>query len=110
MTDIVLVPSSQNATADTIETFYTSPSSSDGTLITAFSASNNSGANAWYEAYIYDSSGAAVGAVIPTKIVIRDKSDLGAAITNQLIPNGGSLRMKTSLAGAIDFRVSGVVL
>lgn len=110
MADIVLVPSASNSAADTVEVFYTSPTSSDGTLITAFSASNNSGANAWYEAYIYDSSEDSPAAVIPTKIVVRDKSDLGAAITNQLIPNGGSLRMKTSAAGAIDFRVSGVVL
>lgn len=110
MTDIVLVPSASNSASDTVEVFYTSPTSSDGTLITAFSASNNSGANAWYEAYIYDSSEESTAAIIPTKIVVRDKSDLGAAITNQLIPNGGSLRMKTSAAGAIDFRVSGVVL
>lgn len=110
MTDIVLVPSVTNTAANTIEVFYTAPSSSDGTLITAFSAINNSGVNASYKAYIYDSSGAVVDAVIPRKIVVRDRFDTAPSITNHLIPNGGSLRMESSAANSITFRVSGVVL
>lgn len=109
MTDIVLVASS-TTTSTSIETFYTSPNSSNGTLITAFTASNNSGVNGWYSAYIYDSSGALVSAIIPRQIVVRDKNDLGAGIVNQLIPNGGTLRMATDVTGSIDFRVSGVQL
>lgn len=110
MTDIVLVPSVKNSAANTIEVFYTSPNSSDGTLITAFSAINNSGVNASYKAYIYDSSGSLVDAVIPRKIVVRDRFDTAPSITNHLIPNGGSLRMESSAANSITFRVSGVVL
>lgn len=110
MADIVLVNSATNSASNSIEVFYTSPSSSDGTLITAFSAINNSGINASYKAYIYDSSGDPLGAIIPTKIVVRNRFDTGPSITNHLIPNGGTLRMESSAADSITFRVSGVVL
>lgn len=110
MTDTVLVDSKENGVANGIEQFYQSPTSGDGTIITAFSAINNSGVNASYKAYIYDSSGASVNPVIPIKIVVRNRFDVGPSITNQLIPNGGSLRMESSAAGAITFRVSGVEL
>ncbi len=110
MTDVVLVNSAQNIAADSIESFYTSPSSSDGTLITAFSAVNNSGVNASYIAYLYDSAGGLIEAVIPLKIVVRNRFDVGPTITNQLIEPGGSLRMESSAASSITFRVSGVVI
>lgn len=110
MTDIVLVNCATNSASNSIEVFYTSPSSSDGTLITAFSAINNSGVNASYKAYIYDSSGLSLGAVVPTKIVVRNRFDTAPSIINHLIPSGGSLRMESSAANSITFRVSGVVL
>lgn len=110
MADVVLVNSESSDAANKIESFYVSPSSSDGTLITAFSATNSSGANASYKAYIFDSSGTALDPVVPLKIVVRNRFDLAPTITNQLIPNGGSLRMESSAIGSITFRVSGVVL
>ena len=110
MADIVLVASVTNGAADSIEQLYGSPTGGDGTIITAFSAINNSGVNASYKAYIYDSTGAAVDAVIPVKIVVRNRFDVGASITNQLIPAGGSLRTESSAADSITFRVSGVEL
>ena len=110
MTDIVLVNSQTNGAPNAIEQLYQSPNSGNGTIITAFSAINNSGVNASYKAYIYDSTGAAVDPVIPIKIVVRNRFDIAPSITNQLIPNGGSLRTESSAAGAITFRVSGVEL
>lgn len=110
MTDIVLVDSKSNGAPNGVEQFYQSPTGGNGTIITAFSAINNSGVNASYRAYIYDSTGSAVDPVIPTKIVVRNRFDVGPSITNQLIPNGGSLRMESSAAGSISFRVSGVEL
>ena len=110
MADIVLVDSESNLTADSIQQFYVSPTAGDGTVITAFSAINNSGVNASYKAYIYNSAGDEVEPVIPTKIVVRNRFDVAPSITNQLIPNGGSLRMESSAAGSISFRVSGVEL
>jgi hypothetical protein len=110
MTDVVIVDSKSNGMPNGIEQFYQSPTGGNGTIITAFSAINNSGINASYKAYIYDSTGAAVDPVIPLKIVVRNRFDVGPSITNQLIPNGGSLRMESSAAGSITFRVSGVEL
>ena len=110
MTDVVIVDSRSNGVADGVEQFYQSPTGGNGTIITAFSAINNSGVNASYKAYIYDSTGAAVEPVIPTKIVVRNRFDIAPSITNQLIPNGGSLRMESSAADSITFRVSGVQL
>lgn len=110
MSDIVIVNSKTNGVPNSIELLYVSPTSGDGTIITAFSAINNSGVNATYKAYIYDSSGAAVNPVIPLKIVVRNRFDVAPSITNQLIPNGGSLRTESSAADSITFRVSGVEL
>lgn len=107
MADAVLVNSTENTIVDTIQTFYTSPAGSGGTLITAFTATNDNGANASYKAYIFDSSGSVLAAVIPQTIVIRKKASLGSPIVNQFIPAGGTLRMETSSLNAIAFRVSG---
>jgi hypothetical protein len=106
-TDVILVNSGQNTLADTIQDFYTSPASGAGTLIAAFTATNNTGANQSYKAYIYDSTGGLIDAVIPLKIVVRNRFDLGAGIVNHLIPPGGSLRMESSAADSIAFRVTG---
>jgi len=100
----VLVNSEQSTEADTIEVFYTS---NNGALITAFTATNNTGSNKSYKAYIYDSSGVALPAVIPLKIVIRKRTDLGTPIVNQFIPKGGTLRIESSEADSLSFRVSG---
>lgn len=110
MADKVLVASASNGAPNSIEQLYGSPTGGDGTIITAFSAINNTDINATYMAYIYDSSGAAVLPVIPLKIVVRKRYDVGASITNQLIPAGGSLRTESGTANAITFRVSGVEL
>ena len=107
MTDAVLVNSAQNTIADTIQNFYTSPGSGLGTLISAFTASNNTTQSASYKAYIYDSTGSLLQAVIPQKIVVRDRFDLGPPIIGQLIPSGGSLRMDSSTVSSIAFRVTG---
>lgn len=110
MADNVLVDSVENQTANAIELLYTSPLQGNGTVITAFSAINNSGVNASYAAYLYNKAGGLISKVIPTKIVVRNRFDVGPTITNQFIEPGGSLRSETSAAGGITFRVSGVEL
>ncbi len=107
MADAVLVNSALNTVVDTIEIFFTSPVSGGGTRITAFTASNNGAASASYKAYIFDSSGTVLEAVVPQKIVVKDRFDLGPSIVGQLIPNGGTLRMETSSLTTIAFRVTG---
>lgn len=113
MTDIVLVNSVANTLNNTIEKFYdavTASNGGQGTRISAFTASNNSTASASYKAYIYDASGAVKEAVVPQKIVVKDRFDLGPSIIGHVIPPGGSLRMESSTAGAITFRVTGTEL
>ena len=95
--------------ADTIEVFYTSPTTL-ATLITSFSAVNNTSSNKSYKAYIYDSSGALVNAIIPLKVVIRNRFDLGASITNQIVPIGGSIRIESNAINSIAFSASGETL
>jgi len=104
----VLVNSIQNTAVDTIQTFYSSPGTPGiGTIITAFTASNNTTSSKTYKAYIFDSSGTVLQAVVPQKIVVRDRFDLGPSIVGQIIPPGGSLRMESSAALSIAFRVTG---
>lgn len=109
MTDKVLVNNAQSDVADTIEVFFTSDSNENGTIITAFSAINATNVNASYIAYIYDvnSSTDSQNPAIPLTKVIRKRFDLGPSIINQVIPAGGTLRMETSSADSISFRVSG---
>ena len=105
MANNVLVNSVTSNAANTIETIYTAPA--DGTIITAWTATNNTGSNRSYRAYIFDLSGAVLQAVIPLKIIIRNRFDLGSGITNQFIPGGGSIRVESDLADSIVFRISG---
>jgi hypothetical protein len=107
MADTVLVNSAQNTLADTIQDFYTSPAQGAGTRVSAFTASNNTESSKTYKGYIYDSSGAALSAVIPQKIIVPDRFDLGPSIVGQVIPAGGSLRMESSDAASIAYRVTG---
>lgn len=107
MTDTILVFNETNSFADTIEQFYISPDSGNGTKIKAFTAANNSDSSKSYKAYIYPSSGADPQAVIPLTIVVRDRKDYGPSIIGQLIPAGGSLRMETSDIDGLNFYVTG---
>lgn len=103
----VLVNSAQSIVADTIEIFYTSPDGGAGTVVTAFTATNNTDSNRSYKAYIFDATGTLLQAIIPLKIIIRSKVDLGSPIVNHFIPENGTLRMESDLASSIVFRVSG---
>ena len=116
MADSTLVNSAQNTQVDTIQVFFTAlPSNAGGSgvRIKAFTASNDSNnASVTYKGYIYDSTGTQVSgrAVIPQTIVVKDKFDLGPSAITQLIPPGGSLRMESSTADALTFRVTGLEL
>lgn len=107
MADIILVFNQSNSAVDTIQDFYTSPLDGAGTKIRAFTASNDTTSSKTYKGYIFSSSGALVSAIIPQTIVVRDRSDIGPTIIDQVIPAGGSLRMETSAIGGINFYVTG---
>jgi len=107
MTDIAIIQNKTNAAPDVIEAFYTD-SSINGTRVKAFTASNSTETSISYKAYIYDSTGVLVSAVIPMTIVVRDRTSYGQGIVNQVIPPGGSLRVESSNIG-LNFYVTGYV-
>lgn len=107
MADTPIVENAKISTSDTITALYTSPVGGDGTIITAFTASNNSGINASYKAYIFDASGDTVDPIIPFKIVIRDRFDSGPSIVSQVVPPGGTIRAENNTADSLSFYVTG---
>lgn len=108
MANTLLIDNQVIGTADTVETLYTSPAAGAGTLITAFTVSNNSLASASYKAYIHGSGVESVDAVVPLKIVVRDRFDSGPSIVNQVVPAGGTIRAENSTAGALSFYATGI--
>jgi hypothetical protein len=107
MATAVLVNSVQNTLADTIQSFYTSPSTGAGTVITAFTATNNTDSIKKYRAYIFASGATTAEATTPLKILVIDAFDPGNSIVNHLIPPGGTLRMESNFADSIVYRVTG---
>lgn len=80
---------------------------SKDTLITSFTASNNSNVNASFKAYITSLNEEPKNPQIPMKIIVWGENDLGIGIVNQVIPAGGSLYVESSALGSIYFTVSG---
>lgn len=107
MTEIVLVNSAQSIAVDTIEEKYTSPVDGGGTVITSFTAANNTDSNKSYKGYIFDSSETVLDAIVPLTKIVRDKFDPGGSIVGQLIPAGGSLRFESDAIAGISWRVTG---
>ena len=99
-----LIRNAQSLAANTIETMFTA---SADTLITAFTATNNTGVNRSYKAYIYDSS-SSPGANSPIKFVTALKGfDLAPAIVGHIVPKDGTIRVESSAASSLIFRATG---
>lgn len=108
--EVILLAGVQNGSANTIESLYENGTGSDVQVI-AFTASNNTGANHSYKAYIYSSAGTSLGAVVPRKIVTGLRGyDLAPGIVGQIVPSGGSIRTESSTAGTIIFTAAGRIL
>lgn len=103
-----IVINRSSAVADTIESFYTSPPQGAGTVVTAFTASNDTTSSKTYKAYIFDLTGTVVRSVIPQTIVVRDRASTGPSIIDLVIPAGGTLRMESSDIDSLLFNVSGI--
>jgi|GEM_PF-4364701 len=103
--EFTLVAGIRNSAANTAEAIY---SAGDNTIITAFTVTNNTGVNRSYRAYIYDSSGNSTGAITPLKFVKNNSGyDLAPSIVGHIIPVGGTLRVESSEANSLVFRVTG---
>ena len=108
MADSVLINNAKINTPDVITILFTSPVDGDGTVITAFTATNDSGiASVSYKAYIFDKSETLVSAIVPQKIVVKDRFDSGPSIVNQVVPAGGTIRAENSTANGLNFYSTG---
>ncbi len=105
--DSVLVNGVTASLANTLEVIFTAV---EDTLIKAVTASNPTTINASYQMNIVPSSGDITKPEIPFQVVIRLDADNGADVVNHVIPKGGTLRISTSAADSIAFRVTGRVL
>ena len=105
--DSVLVNGVVNVASNTLEIIYTA---SVDTLIKAVTVTNTTGINVSYVMNIVPADGDITNPEIPFRVVIRQKSDLAAEVVNHVIPKNGTLRVESSLAGSIAFRVTGRLL
>jgi len=103
----LIVNKGVNTVADTPQSIYTSPARGSGTIITAFTAVNNSTSNKSYKAYIVDDGEPAENPQQPFRVVIWADIDLGTGIEGQTIPPGGSLYVEANAANSVYFTVSG---
>ena len=108
MAKVPIVVNAKSTLADAIQSFYISPPQGAGTVVVAFTASNDTTSSKTYKAYIYDASASLVSAVIPQTIVVRDRANTGPSIIDQTIPAGGTLRIESSAADSLSFYVTGV--
>ena len=106
-TSVQLVNKGVNTLADTPESIYTSPSSGNGTIITAVTAANNSKSNKSYKAYIVSDGEVAENPQTPFRIILWDDIDLATGVDGQVIPPGGSLYVEASAINSVYFTVSG---
>lgn len=102
-----LVASQKASAADTPQEFYTSPSNGLGTIITNFTASNDTGVTRTYKAYIVPSGGSATVPIVPKRAIVTDRTDISPEMAGQLIPAGGTLQMESDTASSISWTVSG---
>lgn len=105
MATIQIVDNFSNTIADTVQDAFTAPLT-NGVVIEAFTAANNSGVSASYKAYIV-TDGGVEKPQRPFKIVVWGEIDVGNGLANQVIPAGGSLRVETSATDSIYFTVTG---
>ena len=103
----LLVESQKTAAANSPEVFYTSPTNGLGTIITNFTAGNDTALPVSYKAYIVPALGSPTVPLIPTRNIVENRTDVAAEPAGQLIPAGGTLQMETSSAATIAFTVSG---
>ena len=102
-----LVSSQKTVAGSTPEVFYTSPLNQSGTIITNFTAVNDTTSTISYTAYIVSSSGSPTVPVVPQRNITTNRTDVPAELAGQFIPAGGTLQMETSSAAPISFTVSG---
>lgn len=97
------VQTSANATPEII---YTNNNARE-TLITAFTAANETVATRKYKVYIVPSGGTADRALSAEVSMLANSSRTEDKVIGHYIPAGGTLRVETDLGVSIHFTVSG---
>jgi len=92
----------RNTTVSNVDTRTVIFTASSKTKITAFTATNALTSSVSYKAYIN-------GVIIPLKIVVRDRYDLGSALVNHTMNQGETLEVENSQANGLVFNMSGEV-
>lgn len=104
MPEVNLFNNDKNTLPDTRDTVFTA---TEATIITAFSASNSTGASVSYKAYITITIGESVDPVQPQTIVVKDRADPGFFLIGQKIPKGGFLEVESSTGDSLNFFATG---
>ena len=97
-----IVDNFKNTAINTAQTAFTA---TIPVAIEAFTATNNSTVNASYKVYIVSASGVEVP-IMPFKILVWGRFDVGVGIVNQVIPAGGQLKVESSALDSIYFTSS----
>ena len=97
-------------TATTVQTLYTAPASSAGTRVIAFTATNSTVTTATYDLHVVPSGGSAddTNRVVSARSLIQNATNTPPEVQNHLIPAGGTLEIKVSVATTIAFRATGI--
>lgn len=92
---------------DTVTELYESPATGAGTVISAFTVTNNTASSASFKAYIYGSTGDALLAIAPMTVVVPDAFSATPSAVNHVVPPGGTIRAENSAADSLVFNISG---
>ena len=102
-----LVASKKTINSNSPEVFYVAPSNQLGTIISNFTASNDTGNTRSYKAYIVVDGGTVDTPVVPNRNIVTNRTDNPPELAGQFIPPGGTLQMETDAGDSISFTVSG---
>jgi len=106
--EFTLIADAQSTVSATLEVMYTAL---EATLITKFTATNDTTVNRSYRVYIYDASPDVLRSVVPTKFVIANRGyDLAPSVVGHVVPKGGSIVIECSEASSLTFRATGKLL
>ncbi len=103
--NISIINGVQNA-ANTADNLYTSPSSGNGTRITAFTASLDTGTET-YRVFV-GTTAVAANEIIQATAIQGAGQDSPLGLINHLIPSGSSIFVQISTGATITVRASGI--
>ena len=106
----VIISNGVQPTTTSITSLYTSPVTSLGTRIIAFTACNPVGTTNTYSVWIVPASGTAdnTNRIISVSSLITNESESPPELQNHLIPPGGTLQVQVSTGTTINFRSTGI--